>query len=439
MRAARGACVESCITRSRLADEPVDSPPSSSSSHPLLKVYPALSVPAYRLTWAGMLPSQMAINMGEVATPYAAFVLTGEATAIGLVNLAAGIPMMAFTLVGGVVADRLPRRAILLSAQGLALVGTSLLAWVVLSGRLEVWHLAAFAALQGTVFAFNNPSYQAFVAELVPRRMLRSAIALNMTGFNLSRVVGPSVAGLLLSVPMLGLAAVYGVMAALNAVALASLGALRRQHAIARPAVNREAVVRVSGWAQLTEGLRYVVSVPILRTLLLMGLIPVLFAFPVQAMLPIFSERVYESGPVGLGILSASVGVGALSGSVVGAGLSQHSNPIRLQLLIGAMLGAVLIAFALAPALWIAVPLAAMIGFAQLVYMVLNNGMIIASADARLHGRVTSVNMLRFSITPLAILGATWLSDTMGPRATVALGGTVMLLAMLALVRVTSK
>ena len=292
-------------------------------------------MPAYRLTWAGMLPSQMAINMGEVATPYAAFVLTGEATAIGLVNLAAGIPMMAFTLVGGVVADRLPRRAILLSAQGLALVGTALLAWVVLSGRLEVWHLAAFAALQGTVFAFNNPSYQAFVAELVPRRMLRSAIALNMTGFNLSRVVGPSVAGLLLSVPMLGLAAVYVVMAALNGVALASLSALRRQHALARPAVTREPVARVSGWAQLTEGLRYVVSVPILRTLLLMGLIPVLFAFPVQAMLPIFSERVYESGPVGLGILSASVGLGALSGSVVGAGLSQHNNPIRLQIQIG--------------------------------------------------------------------------------------------------------
>jgi len=258
---------------------------------------------------------------------------------------------------------------------------------------------------------------------------------LNMTGFNLARVVGPSLAGSLLAIPSLGLAGVYSAMAALNAIALTALAALRRQHAAARPAVTGTPPGRLGAWAQLTEGLRYVVSVPVLRMLLLMGMIPMLFAFPVQAMLPIFAERVYAAGPVGLGVLSASIGLGALTGSVVGAGLTQSGDAVRIQVQIGGLLGLALLGFAFAPALWIAAPLAAVIGFAQLVYMVLNNGMIMSSAEARLHGRVTSVNMLRFSITPLAVLGATGLSEVIGPQMTVALGGSVVLVAMLALIR----
>jgi MFS family permease len=384
-----------------------------------------------------MLPSQVAINMGEVATPYAAFLLTGSATAIGLVSVAAGIPMMAFTLVGGVVADRLPRRAILLVAQLLAVLGCGLVAWVTFSGRLEIWHLAAFSGLQGTLFAFNNPAYQAFMADLVPRSMLRTAIALQMTGFNLARVVGPSIAGILLAIPAVGLAGVFGVMATLNSVALSSLILLRRHHAVARRAPAPRQKTTSSSWAQLTEGLRYVASVPLLRTLLLMGMVPLLFAMPVQSLLPIFAERVYDAGPLGLGILSAAVGVGAVCGSVVGASLTRHADPVLVQLRVGAGLGAALLAFAVAPALWVAVPLAGLIGFSQLIYMVLNNGMIISTAEASLRGRVTSVNMLRFSITPLAILGAAWLTDQIGARQTVAAGGLVLLATMLWLSRRT--
>jgi MFS family permease len=393
-------------------------------------------VPVYRQTWAGMLPSQLATNMGDIATPYAAFMLTGSATAIGLVSLAAGLPMMALTLVGGVAADRLPRRAILLAAQLVSMIGTGLLAAIGLAGALEVWHLAAFAAMQGTVFAFNNPSYQALLAELVPRPVLRSAIALHMTGFNAARVVGPSLAGSLLAIPAIGLAGVYGVMATMNAVCLSSLIALRRQHDAARIATTRVSVGNPSGWAQLTEGLTYVFTVRLLRMLLLMGMVPVLVAFPVQAMLPIFSERVYAAGPVGLGILSASIGLGALAGSVVGAGLAHRANPIRIQIWIGVVLGVGLVCFAFAPSLWIAALLAAVIGFAQLVYMVINTGMIMSSSEARLHGRVTSVNMLRFSVTPLAILAATTASEAFGPQTTVAVGGAIMLGSMLALSRV---
>jgi hypothetical protein len=177
------------------------------------------------------------------------------------------------------------------------------------------------------------------------------------------------------------------------------------------------------------------VSVPILRTLLLMGMIPMLFAFPVQAMMPIFAERIFVAGPVGLGLLSASIGLGALAGSVVGAGLTHRGDPVRIQLRIGALLGLALLGFAFAPSLWLAIPVAAVIGFAQLVYMVLNNGLIISSAEARLHGRVTSVNMLRFSVTPLAVLAATSLTDAIGAQPTVAIGGAIVVVAMLALMR----
>jgi MFS family permease len=235
---------------------------STKRSNALLRIYPALSIPTFRLTWAGMLPSQAAVNMGEVATPYAAFLLTGSATAIGVVSLIAGLPMMLFTLVGGVMADRLPRRAILMASQASAFVATAILTWVVIGGHLEVWHLAAFGAVQSTLFAFNNPAYQAFIAELVPRPMVRSAIAVHMTGFNLARVGGPSVAGVLLAIPAIGLAGVYAGMSVMNALALSSLIRLRSYHSLAKVSAPRSQRAAGSSWGQLTEGLRYVTLCP---------------------------------------------------------------------------------------------------------------------------------------------------------------------------------
>jgi MFS family permease len=383
------------------------------------------------MTWLGMLPAQTAIMMGEFAMPYAAFALTGSATAIGVVSLIAGTPMMILTLVGGVVADRLPRRTVLITAQAVFLLVAGTLTWIVASGRLEVWHLAAVGAVQSTLFAFNMPAYQALIAELVPRLQIRSAIALHMTGFNLARVAGPSLAGAMLAVPALGLAGVYSAMTCMYSLALASLVALRRSQPASSAVDAVHPAVRPSGWAHLTEGLRYVASTPLLRSLLLMGLMPVLFTMPLQALLPIFVARVFVEGPGVLGLLSASIGVGALAGSVVGAALSHHPRPVGIQLAIGGLMGVALIGFALAPTYLVAVPVAAVIGFCQLVYMVLNNGLIIANAEARLHGRVSSVNMLRFSTAPFAILAATWLTDLIGAQWTVAVGGAVMILAML--------
>lgn len=399
--------------------------PPPRPDNPLFRIYPALAVPAFRTTWAGMLPAQAAITMGEIAMPYAAFVLTGSATAIGLVSLVAGLPMMFFTLVGGVVADRLPRRLVLIVAHVTFMAVAAAMTWVVVAGRLEVWHLAVMGAIQSTLFSFNMPAYQAFIAELVPRPLIRNAVALHMTGFNLARIVGPSLAGAMLALPTLGLSGVYGSMTAMYGVALASLS--RRVETI--PLTTTQ-VTRPSGWAHLTEGLRYVAAAPLLRTLLVMGLMPVLFAMPLQALLPIFVARVYDAGPGVLGVLSAAIGIGALIGSVFGASLTHHSRPVAVQLILGIFLGVGLIAFALAPNYWVAVPVAAVIGFCQLTYMVLNNGMIIASAEPRLHGRVSSVNMLRFSMSPFSILVATWLADLIGPQWTVAIGGTLTAAAM---------
>ncbi|MDQ3811926.1 MAG: MFS transporter, partial [Chloroflexota bacterium] len=226
----------------------------------------------------------------------------------------------------------------------------------------------------------------------------------------------------------LGLAGVYSVMALMNAAALTSLVRLRRHQVAA--ASGQRVVARGGSWAHMAEGLRYVASAPLLRTLLLMGLFPVLFTLPLSALLPILVARVYESGPGVLGVLSACLGLGALGGSIVGAGLATHKRPVEIQLAIGVGLGSGLVALALAPTYWLAAPMVAVIGFCQLLYMVLNNGQIIALADARMHGRVTSVSMLRFSMSPMAILAATWQADVIGPRSTVLLGGAVTIAGM---------
>src|SRR4051812_40798221 len=167
----------------------------------LLGLYPSLRVGSFRLLWLGMLPATFAFQMSTVAVGYAAFSLTGSATTLGLVSLAQGFPMAGLTLVGGVAADRLPRRTTLIFTQsvlGLVALGLALLA---VNGQLAVWHLVVASVLQGMAFAFNMPSRQALIATLVGPRLMRNAVALNNAGMNFSRIAGPSLAGAILASP----------------------------------------------------------------------------------------------------------------------------------------------------------------------------------------------------------------------------------------------
>lgn len=400
----------------------------------LLRLYPALGVPAFRLLWAGLLPAQGAQAMNQVASGYAAFALTGSATMLGLVSFAAGIPGLLLTLVGGVVADRWPRPRVLLITQVLMLLSAVVMAMLVASGRLEIWHLVVAAILQFAAFSFNGPARQALVGEVVGRALMRNAVALTVTGVSLARIVGPSLAGLLASLPALGLPGVFATIAGLYLVGLLTLLRFLRAPRVADAAAPPPAVrPDQSGWAQLREGVAYLFASPLLRTLLLMGLVPILFAMPLQSLLPAYAERVFEAGAAGLGILAASLGAGAVLGSVGAASLTTVRRPLLLQLGVGLALGVALLGFALAPSFGLALPLLVVVGAGQAGYNALNQAQVLASAEPRLHGRVMSVNMTTLFLAPIVTLPLAALTDLVGDRLTIGACGALTVVTMLAL------
>src|ERR1700730_4175574 len=198
----------------------------------LLRLYPALGSPNFRLLWLGMMPATLAGMMNQVASPYAAFTLSNSAAILAIVSLAQGMPMLLLSLVGGVAADRLPRRLVLIGSQatlGLAAAGLAALG---ITGNLQVWHVIAGSFMQGAAFAFNMPARQVYIAELVTRPQLANAAALNNAGQNFCRVAGPALAGMLMAVPRIGIGGAFLSMAGMYIVAL---GALLRLPMTRRP------------------------------------------------------------------------------------------------------------------------------------------------------------------------------------------------------------
>jgi len=392
---------------------------------PLQRLYPALGAPAFRLLWLGMLPSTLAWQLNAVASGYAAFVLSDSATTLGIVSIASGLPVLAFSLLGGVVADRFPRRTILLLAQATFAVATGAVAAAALAGQLQVWHLVALGLVQGVAMSFNIPARQAYIAELVGPHLLRNAVALNNAGMNCCRIVGPALAGSLLATPAIGIGGLFGVMTAMYGAVLLSLLRLP-----ARSAVDAKAQrPATGGWEQLVEGLAYIRGSPVLLALMGLACVPLLFGLPYLTLLPLFAERVFDVGAAGLGALSAAAGIGGLAGSLTVATISGHSRPAALQLGFGVGFGLALIAFGLAPAFPVAIVALAVAGFTSAAYAALNNTLVMGNTDARLYGRVMSVYLMTYAVMPIASFPAAWLADHIGGPATVAGGGAIVVAA----------
>jgi MFS family permease len=385
--------------------------------------------------WLGMLPATLAAMMNQVASPYVAFTLSQSAAVLGVVSLAQGLPMLLLGLLGGVAADRLPRRLVLIGSQSVLGLAAAALAVIGLAGGLQVWHLVAGSFLQGAAFAFNMPARQAYIAELVGRPLLANASALHNAGQNFCRVAGPALAGVLLAIPAVGTVAAFVAIALMYAAALAVLFVL--------PASGRTAGTSgtaAGGRAQLAEGLRYVRSSPTIMTLIGMNAIVVIFGMPYQTLMPVVAERVFAVGAGGLGVLMAASGVGALAGAVTVAGLTRFGRPAALQLWLGIALGLALIGFAVTPWFPLAVGLLVVVGFLFSAFSALNNTLLLANSEPRLTGRVMSIYLLTWALMPLGAVPLGWLTDQAGAPLALALAGAIVLTAVasLALLHPTS-
>ncbi|MCC7371116.1 MAG: MFS transporter [Chloroflexi bacterium] len=398
----------------------------------VVRLYPALAVPEFRLLWFMSFPSTMTWSLCAVATGYAALTISGSATVLGIVTGLSGLPMLVLAPIGGVVADRFPRKNVIIVAQCILAAGALALAILSLLGIMEVWHLAALGLLQGVAFSFNMPARQSLLMEVVGPKLTRSAAALNTAAPNFSRVVGPSVAGIMLATPGIGVSGVFVTMCIMYAIVFVSL---LRLPPSAKPPAAGSGMRAV--WDSLLEGFRYILSSAVHRGLLGTAFVLLILGAPVLQIMPVFSEHVFNVGATGLGMLLSANGIGALIGSVGVAAVTGFRRLGLIQVGFGFAFALSIVGFSLAPSLSMAVVMIGLFGAAQSCYMSLNSTMLMGNTEPRMYGRVLSVYLMTFAVTPIAAMPLAWLTDVINPQ-TATLGAGLAVLAAVVILAVAS-
>ena len=365
-----------------------------------------------RLWWAN-LGSQTAFWMQSVAQGWLVLQLTDSPFALGLLAFFRSIPMLLLSPLGGVMADRLDRRKILLVAQTLMASAALAIAILVLIDRIHILHLVVSSLILGSSFAINVPARNALVANLVPRSDLGNAIALNSTTVNTARVVGPSVAGFLIGA--IGIAGAYFAQVVGHVWSVVNIWRMQP------PPTRRRA--RASTLADLREGFAYVRRNRPMLALMLLALGPSLFGMPIALLLPAFVKQDLGAGPETLGVLLGSLGVGALIGSIVVVTFA--SFPHKGKVLFSAIFasGLMLIALSFTRSVVAAGSVLAFVGFFQAMYMATNQMTVQLIVPDELRGRVTSLRMMTFGLSPLGVLPLSAVAELLGTPVAVLLGG----------------
>jgi MFS family permease len=403
--------------RKRGAGGPAESPvgertPRQPSRPSLVR---ALRHRNYRLFFGGQLISLTGTWMQMVAQSWLVYRLTGSAVLLGFVGFSGQIPVFLLAPLGGSVADRLNRRRILVATQTIAMLLAFLLAALTLTGRVHLWHVFGLAALLGITNAFDIPTRQAFVVDMVGKEDLVNAIALNSSMVNGARIVGPAVAGVLLDA--LG----EGWCFFANGVSyLAVIAGLL----LMRMTVQTRVPLPGSALASIVEGFRYVRHTrPIRALLLLLGLVS-LMGMPYAVLMPIFAGQILHGGARGLGLLLGATGLGALAGSVTLAAKSSIHGLGRWVALAALGFGVSLVLFSLSRFFWLSAALLLPVGFCMIIEMASSNTLIQSLVSDQLRGRVMAVySMMFMGMAPFGSLLAGALAHSLGAPGTVALGG----------------
>ena len=371
----------------------------------------------------------MSMQMQFVLRGFLAFELTSSAFALGLVGIAITLPMLLAAPAGGVIADRVDKKALLVATQVGAALASVVIAVLILADLIEFWHLLAVSLLTGVVFSFNMPARSAIVPLLVPRHQLMNAISLQAGSMNLTRILAPAAAGFLIA--PFGAGWVYLITAFLFGFAVLCEFQLPR-HGLKADASDRNPA------QEFVDGLLYVKRDQLVLLLVLTAMLLPLFNFPIQQMLPIFAEDVFGRGARGLALLGAASGAGGLLGAIVSANMGREPRKGVLMLAGGLSSGVCLIFFALSPYFAAALVLLAAAGVGQMLFQNTTNTAIQATAPPELRGRVNSLMLMSFGLTPLGVLPITAIADAAGAPVTVA-GSSLVMIAVLLLIFALSR
>ena len=382
-------------------------------------VFSALRHRDFRLFLGGQLVSQCGTWVQTVAQGWLVLQLTDSAFAVGLVTALGSLPILLFTLYGGVVADRVDKRRLVIVLQSLMLLEALTLAVLTHQGWITVHLVMALASFYGLLSAFEVPTRQALVSEIVGREDLMNAIALNSSAFNVARVIGPSIAGGLIAT--VGLAACFYLNAASYLAVIAGLLLMRVQ----RPAMP----ARAPALGALKEGFGYIFGNPWPRALVIMIGAFSVFGSSFLPLMPVFARDVLGLDADGYGAMVSAIGLGAAVGAIGMAASGGRTRSGRMVIVSFAIFGVMLAGAASAPGFWSALALFTGAGSLMAINGIMANTMLQLQAPDRLRGRVMGFySFVVLGMAPFGAFQAGWVSEHYGVRVSFALGGLACVL-----------
>jgi MFS family permease len=368
-----------------MADAPPARPPLPAPGF-LHRLAAALTYRDFRVLWLGACTSSIGTWMQKVAQSWLVLELTDSAWYLALDAFVGELPLLLFTLIGGVVADRRDRRRLLLASQVVQMSSAFALAAIVALGQAQVWYVIGLSFVSGCAQAFGGPAYQSLIPSLVSKEHLPNAIALNSIQFNIARVIGPLLAGAALHA--------FGMVSCftLNGVSfLFVIGALLSLHARQQPSARRETMTE-----ELKGGLRFVRAEPRLVALIVLAFATTFLAIPLLTFLPVVARNVFLEGVGGYSRMMTFSGAGAVVGALVVAWLGRFRHMGLTALVVQAVVGVVIVAFSLSRSLPLSEGLLFLCGGLLVMTMSLVTSLVQLIAPNEMRGRVMSIYMVAF-------------------------------------------
>ncbi|MBI4459434.1 MAG: MFS transporter [Acidobacteria bacterium] len=371
----------------------------------------------FRLLWSGAFTSTTGTWMQQVAQSWLVLDITGSAFYLGLVSFLADLPILLFSLVGGVVADRVDRRKLLLGSQYTQMTSAFILTVLVLFDQVRIWHILALAFVSGTGMSFGGPAYQALVPGLVKRKDVSNAIALNSIQFNLARVIGPLLAGMAMAAG--GAALCFGLNGLSFLAVIVSLYLIR---ATFIPEKTQDSVLD-----GLRKGFTYLKGHGALGQLSALGFVSTFCGIPLLTLLPVFARDIFHLGATGYANMMAVSGAGAIVGALLYAGLGRQRAHGLLALRVQLVFAVLLAAFAFSRNLALSYAALFLAGICLITLFASITSLVQLNVAEEMRGRVMSIFMLAFrGGMPLGSLTLAYIADRFSPSTALATGSAVL-------------
>ena len=360
----------------------------------------------------------MAMNMQIVTRGWLILRLTDDSPlALSIVMMAFALPMIVVSPIGGALADRISRKGLVMLSQGGNALLTAVLATLDFTDLIQFWHLLVIGVLNGTLMAFNLPSRQSLISDIVPEDKVMNAISLNNSGMNLSRIIGPAVAGLLII--FIETAGVFYLITFLYTCSVLSTSPIREE-------TKSNAHERKGIFTDIRDGFSYAASHPTILFVIIMFFAGSLFGWPFVALLPAWGREALDVSSDDLGFLMMGIGIGALAGSLMLASMTRTVKRGKFLIAISLGWGIGIACFSQAGTYFIAMPLLLIVGLTNALFMSLSMTLLQTYVTSEMRGRMMSIVMMSFGAMPLSVVPFAALAEKIGTPNALTISGIIL-------------